>query len=384
MKIWRNISYLSVAATIIFTTCVSLPASAYTQADLQEVNSKISEIREEIAGYEQEAAALSAQANTIKGQIALLQNKQELLRKQIELKQAEHDQLVIDIEATQKTIDQNSDTIGYVVAQYYYNDGISMLERLVSADSFSAYIDEEVRLTSISDTIVEIINENKRLKEELEDKKREAESVLKDLDTQKQELVAAEQEQNRLLQETKNSEAAYQKLKSEANSKKKQLEDEQQKIIDDLARQNNATNITPGDPNKGGYPYSAQCPAAKINGMQYIDRWGMYICECVSYTAWKVYQRYGYMPYWGGHGNANQWLNNARAAGYTVSSIPKPGSVGIALGGAYGHAVWVESVSGNRVYISQYNARNQATNWQPGQYSEQWVDKTAYTYIYFH
>lgn len=384
MKIWRNISYLSVAATIIFTTCVTLPASAYTQADLNEVNSKISEIRAEISGYEKEAAALSAQANTIKGQIALLQNKQALLRKQIELKQAEHDQLVIDIEATQKTIDQNSDTIGYVVAQYYYNDGVSMLERLVSASSFSAYIDEEVRLTSISDTIIEIINENKRLKEELEDKKREAESVLKDLDAQKQELVAAEQEQNRLLQETKNSEAAYQKLKKEASSRKKQLEDEQQKIIDDLARQNNATNITAGDPNKGGYPYSSQCPAAKINGMQYIDRWGMYICECVSYTAWKVYQRYGYMPYWGGHGNANQWLSNARAAGYTVSSVPKPGSVGIAMGGMYGHAVWVESVSGNRVYISQYNYRNAATNWLPGQYSEQWVDKTAYTYIYFH
>ncbi len=383
MKIWRNISYLSVAATIVFTTCISLPASAYTQADLKEVNSKISEIRQEIAGYEKEAAALSAQADTIKGQIALLQNKQELLRKQIELKQAEHDQLVIDIEATQKTIDQNSDTIGYVVAQYYYNDGVSMLERLVSANSFSEYIDEEVRLTSISDTIVEIVNENKRLKEELESKKREAESVLRDLDAQKQELAAAEQEQNRLLAETRSSEAAYQKLKSEASSKKKALEDEQQKIIDDLARQNNATNIAPGDPNKGGYPYSGQCPAAKLNGMQYIDRWGMYICECVSYTAWKVYQRYGYMPYWGGHGNANQWLNNARAAGYTVSSIPKPGSVGISLGGAWGHAVWVESVSGNRVYISQYNSRNAATNWLPGQYSEQWIDRTAYTYIYF-
>ncbi|MBP5634264.1 CHAP domain-containing protein [Candidatus Saccharibacteria bacterium] len=384
MKIWRNISYLSIAATIIFASSFTLPAAAYTQADLREVNEKISEIRAEISGYEEEAAALSAQAATILGQIALLQNKQALLRKQIELKQAEHDQLVIDIEATQKTIDQNSETIGYVVAQYYYNDGVSTLERLVSADSFSSYVDEEVRLTSISDTIVEIVNENKRLKEELEGKKREAESILRDLETQKEELRAAEAEQNRLLAETRNSEAEYQRLKGEADQRKKALEDEQQRIIDDLARQNNATNIAPGDPNKGGYPYSSQCPAAKLNGMQYIDRWGMYICECVSYAAWRVYNKYGYMPYWGGHGNANQWLNNARAAGYTVSSTPKPGSVGISLAGVYRHAVWVEAVSGNRVYISQYNARNQATGWLPGEYSEQWIDRTAYTYIYFH
>ena len=109
----------------------------------------------------------------------------------------------------------------------------------------------------------------------------------------------------------------------------------------------------------------------------------MYICECVSYAAWKVFQTYGYMPYWGGRGNASQWPANASAAGYTVSSVPRAKSVGISQSGPYGHAVWVESVSGNRVYISQYNAANEATNWVMGQYSEQWVDQGAYVYIYF-
>jgi surface antigen len=109
----------------------------------------------------------------------------------------------------------------------------------------------------------------------------------------------------------------------------------------------------------------------------------MYICECVSYAAWKVFQNYGYMPYWGGRGNAKQWPANARAAGYTVSNIPKVHTVGISTGGAYGHAVWVEAVSGNRVYISQYNYRNAATGYRAGEYSEQWVDKGMYQYIYF-
>ena len=89
------------------------------------------------------------------------------------------------------------------------------------------------------------------------------------------------------------------------------------------------------------------------------------------------------MPNWAGRGNANQWLANARAAGYTVTSTPKAGAVGISMAGVWGHAVWVEAVSGNRVYISQYNARNAATGYLPGQYSEQWVDQGMYTYIYF-
>lgn len=51
--------------------------------------------------------------------------------------------------------------------------------------------------------------------------------------------------------------------------------------------------------------------------------------------------------------------------------------------GGYGHAVWVESVSGNRVYVSQYNAINATTNNLPGDYSEAWYDASAFVYIYF-
>jgi surface antigen len=111
----------------------------------------------------------------------------------------------------------------------------------------------------------------------------------------------------------------------------------------------------------------------------------MYICECVSYAAWKVQQNYGNMPYWGGRGNANQWPANARAAGIPVSYTPKAGTVGIMMEGYYGHAVWIEAVSadGSQVYISQYNAWNAATNYTWGEYSEQWANASAFVYLYF-
>ena len=102
MKIWRNISYLAVAAAILLTSCTSLPASATLREDLNEVNSKISELNDQIRGYEKEAKALSEQADSISKQIAILQNEQVKLKKQIELKQAEHDQIVLEIEAVQK------------------------------------------------------------------------------------------------------------------------------------------------------------------------------------------------------------------------------------------------------------------------------------------
>ena len=353
MKVWRNLFCLAVAITIVFSCVLQTTVSAYTQDDYNKVTNEINDLRKQISEYESQASALAAKANTISNQIAILQNQQATLKKQIDLKQAEHDQLVIEIETVQNRINENSDTVGFIIAQFYYNDSVSTIERLASSENFSTFVDEEVKLTSISDTLSDIIEENKNLKEELTVKKKNA-------------------EQAKLLAETRSSEAEYQKLKSDANGQKAELEKKQQAILADLARQYGGT-VTPGDPGKGGYPYSSVCPKQKD---AYSDRWGMYICECVSYTAWKVYQTYGYMPYWGGRGNANQWLNNARAAGYLVTTEPKPGYVGISLSGPYGHAVWVEWVNGNQVHVSQYN-------WTRGEYSEMTVNKAMFTYIYF-
>jgi surface antigen len=380
MKIKRNICALCLAALTLATILPAPRTSAYTQADLNNINSKISELRAQMNVYEQQASAYAAEANSIQAEINSLQAQQSALKTQIELKEAERQQLIIEIETITQRINTNSDTVGYTIAQFYYNDEISTLERMASSDSFSSFIDEEMQMSSVSDTLSEIIEENKNLKAELETKKKNAELILQDLTNQKNQLAQLQSEQAILLAQTRESEAAYRQLKADVASKKAALEEEQQKILADLARQYNATNITAGDPNKGEYPYSGRCPQQKD---AFADQWGMYICECVSYTAWKVYSTYGYMPYWGGRGNAKQWPANARAAGYTVSNIPKVHSVGISTGGAYGHAVWVEAVSGNRVYISQYNARNAATGYRAGEYSEQWIDRGMYQYIYF-
>ncbi len=371
---------LLIFALFILAGAITLPASAYKQSDLDEVNLQIKELRRQINEYETRASELAEQADSLQNQIAKLQNEQNNLRAQIDLKQAEHDQLVIDIDTVQKRIENNSDTIGYIIAEYYYNNDVSVVERLASSESFASFVDKEVEYSGFSDTLANIVTENKTLKEDLVTKKIEAEMILEDLNEQKAELAAKEQEQATLLAQTRANEAAYRQMRNLSASEKSDLEKKQQEIQADLDRQYHATGITAGNPAKGGYPYSDRCPRQKD---AFADKWGMYICECVSYTAWRVYDAYGYMPYWGGRGNANQWLNNARAAGYTVTSTPKAGAVGISNSGPYGHAVWVERVSGNQVYISQYNSRNAATNYLAGEYSEQWVDQGRYMYIYF-
>ena len=191
MKVWRNLFCLAVAITIVFSCVLQTTVSAYTQDDYNKVTNEINDLRKQISEYESQASALAAKANTISNQIAILQNQQATLKKQIDLKQAEHDQLVIEIETVQNRINENSDTVGFIIAQFYYNDSVSTIERLASSENFSTFVDEEVKLTSISDTLSDIIEENKNLKEELTVKKKNAELILKDLSTQKQQLAAS-------------------------------------------------------------------------------------------------------------------------------------------------------------------------------------------------
>lgn len=158
---------------------------------------------------------------------------------------------------------------------------------------------------------------------------------------------------------------------------------EQQAAIDAAMRAaGGGGQAVAGDPNKGGYP------ANLANSNYYapiVDPWGMYSRQCVSYTAWKVYQKNGFMPYWGGVGNANQWPQNARNAGIPVNKTPRVGSVGVIMAGQYGHTVWVEAVnSDGTINISQYNYFNAGgSGW--GHYSEMYnVSPSAYDwYIHF-
>jgi surface antigen len=128
-----------------------------------------------------------------------------------------------------------------------------------------------------------------------------------------------------------------------------------------------------GDASHGGYPANWDNTSQDSS----LDSWGMYNRECVSYAAWKVYQAYGDMPYWGGVGNANQWVRDAQKAGIPTGTAPAVHSVAISMRGYYGHAMWVEAVSGNNIYVSQYNYDLH------GHYSEMWVDGSNFTYIYF-
>lgn len=363
---------LTVAVTALATS-IPIGQIVYARNFDAEINAK----RREITEYQSKAADLRQQANTFANELARLGAEKATIQGQIDLSQAKHDQLVADIATNEKKIADGQDALGDTIADLYVDDDISALEMVASSKSISEYVDKQAYRTTVRDSLTQTISKIRTLKKELEVQKQDVARVLDDQKNQRTSLAAKEGEQQQLLAQTNGEEAAYQRLASQRTAEVDQLRAQQAALLASRARSVGGNYLSlPGDGSRGGYP--SLWANAPMNS--YVDDWGMYTRQCVSYAAFKVNQAYRNMPYWGGVGNANQWDDNARAAGIPTGSYPKPGSVGVVNSGTYGHVAWVESVNPNgTINISHYNI-----NWN-GDYAE-WrnLDPSYFdTYIYF-
>lgn len=375
---------LIVASIVLLALAVPIQLAGTASANNYEA--RIKALENDIARYDGEAAKLSEQADSLQREVSRLTTEKATIQAQVDLSQAKFDELTANIEANEAKIEKNKNALGTIIADLYVDDQVSTIEMLASSKGIGEFLNKQEYRSITRDQLNATITEIKELKEQLEKQKTEVQAVLADQEAQRNQLASKEAEQQKLLDETKGSEDAYRGLSASTNAQKDQLQREQQAAIEAAMRRANAGggggSAVAGDPSKGGYP------ANLANSNYYspvVDPWGMYSRQCVSYTAWKVFQKNGSMPYWGGVGNAKQWPGNARAAGIPVSSTPRAGSVGVIMAGQYGHTVWVESVNANgTINISQYNYFNAGgSGW--GHYSEMYnVSPGAYDYyIYF-
>lgn len=315
-------------------------------------SAKIKALELQISAYNDRARELAAQSDSLAKAIDVLKNEQAQLQAEIDLNNAKAADLKAKIADNEAKIKVRGNDLSEIMAEMYLDNKITPIEMLASSNSLSDYVNKQSQQATVQDQLKEAIQEIKDLKTQLESQKKDVEAILVDQKARNAQLVSKQSEQQSLLNETQGQEATYAKMTADNRAKIQQLQAEQ-------ARANQTGTgggqVVAGDPNHGGYPYD-WAPAPKT-GKYIPDKWGMYMRQCVSYTAWKVYQTYdGSMPYWGGHGNANQWDDNARSAGIPVGSTPKVKSVAVWHIGRYGHVAWVESVNSDGTFnVSEYN-----------------------------
>lgn len=364
-KVQIRQSLLTILA--VATLGVSLIAPPLVQAD--QFDEQIKQIQADSNIKQESVNQLQAQADSYQGEIDRLQVQISAIRQQIAENEAKRDSIENEITIAQAELDKQKRLLGINIKTMYVEGEISTLEMLASSKDLSEYLDKQQYRDSVQEKIKTTLEKISALKAQLKEQKTQVENLLKDQQAMNGQLSATHARQSELLGFTE-----YQKNQFTAQIRSNSA------AIADLRAQQAAANrrlggsAEAGDPNHGGYPaYLDNAPQDSL-----IDPWGMYNRECVSYTAWKVYQAYGHMPYWGGHGNANQWPASAEADGIPIGSEPRVGSVAVSMSGYYGHVMWVEAVYSNGyIRVSQYNYD------LAGHYSEMTISGNGLTYIYF-
>lgn len=376
---------LGVCAAIV-AIAGSLQFSNSAHAD--RFDDQIKAIRNQVNQYQAQANELHKKGDTLQAALNTITAEKNTIQAQLDLSQARYDKLTNDIAVNKKKLADSQAALGDIIANLYVDGSISPLEMLASSKNVGEYMDKHEYRSAISDKLNKTISSVKTLKAQLEKDQKDVEKVLEDQKSQRATLAAKEAEQQQLVEKTRSDEAVYQQQVTAGKAQMASIAAQQRAALARITNGgvNNAGSVGAfqfrnfsGNTGCGGGGYSL-CGAQD----SYADQWGLYNRECVSYTAWAAYTRFGKQVLnFAGAGNAYQWPSTTSSRmGATVNNTPEVGAVAIlpATSGfaPIGHAMLVESIQGGGwVHVSQYNFGG------TGEYSTMDIASSGVVFIHF-
>lgn len=338
----------------------------------KENESQASEFKQMAESYEAELSQLEAQARALQKQLADSKAREVKLEK--------------DIAANEQRVITNKSALGDTIVDLQIESEASTLEMVASSRDISDFVDRQSQQKAIQNKLNDTIEEINRLQKELAKQQEQVQQEIANQQSQRAQLAVKEAEKATLVRETRGEEEKYRE-RAKANNKRvtelqaAQAEENRRAVEAAMAAANRNNgggggmgNIPAGAPGGGGYP--GVWASAPLNA--YVDNWGLYSRQCVSYAAWKVASTGRYVPHFQGMGNANQWPSTVARHGIQSGSAPRAGSVAMMPIGYYGHVMYVESVNADgTITVSDYNLE-----WD-GLYRMYTRSAAGLTYIYF-
>lgn len=359
---------------------VSTLNSTYVAADT--FTDKINALKVVNEQKEQAQSILSSEASSLADAIAQLQAQINSSQARINQLNADIEQLRVQILEAEVELAKQKKLLGESIKAMYVSGEISTVEMLATSKDLSDFFDKQQYQESVRSKIKSTLDKVTQLKLDLATKKDIVEKSLAEQQSLQAQLSAQRAEKDRVLSLNQSEQST---LEAQIKSNSSQIAELRRQQIAENARlfgNRGAVNV----PDTTGYPWANYREGSWSHGGSCfygddVDPWGMCYRQCVSYVAWKVWKSGYYMPHWGGIGNANQWDNNAMAAGFVVDNNPgngDDGTVAVSNYGTWGHVMYVESVNGDgTINVSQYNAG------LDGRYSIGTVSKSNVVFIHF-
>lgn len=370
---------------LIFASLLAVLPSRIAGAN--RYDDQIEALREQADQYQIQANTLHSQATSLQTALHTLEAEKNVVRTQLSSSQIKYEKLTNDIVLTESRLKDNRDALGTIMADLYVESSISPLEMLASSKNIGDYIDKGTYRSAMRDQLDTTIASIKRLKEKVKKDQKEASKALSRQKSQRAILAAKEAEKKRLLDETQGSEASYRQRIADTKTQMAAVAEEERKALSQ-ATNNGANNFgsigafqfrnfSGNRGCGGGYPYCGPQDSSP-------DRWDLLNRECVSYTAWAAYTRFGKdVPNFSGAGNAYQWPSTAaRLGGAFTDRTPEVGSVAILPPtpgfSPIGHSMMVESIlPSGWIHVSQYNFGG------TGEYSTMDIASSGVVFVHF-
>lgn len=357
------------AASVLTVAMVFAPMQAHADT----YDNQISALQAQIAKKDQAVGSLKNQAGSLQSKIDKYANRIAGLQVQIDTNSTKMKDLNQQIKKAKADLAKQKTVLAAVLKNAYFNQSQTPLETLVASNNLGDYFDQQDNQQKLGQQINTTIDKVNDLQDRLNAQKQVISLLLKQQQQDSAELSDAKYQVNVALSNNKSQQGKFNSQVAGMTSKIAELQAQQAEQARQASYNVQGINVSAGT-GHGGYPNAwAYAPQDTI-----VDNWGMYNRECVSYTAYKVSASGRHMPYWGGHGNANQWPASARASGIPMDHNPRVGDVAISMAGQWGHAMYVEKVNGDgTIYVSQYNYGT------PGAYSEMTTYASGLYFIHF-
>ena len=354
--------WLLATAALLAALCVVVP-----MATADQYEQKIKELQTQNGQTQQQTESLKVEADGLQATINALNVQIVALQKQITDNQAKAVEIQHQINAAQIELDRQKHMLGENIKAMYLEGEISTIEMLASSKDLSEYFDKQEYRDIVKSKIKSALDTVAALKTELRNQQVSLQVIIDEQRTLRTQLSVQQSEQDRLLGLNQSQQTALDKQIKDNFNKIAELR--RQQAIEN-AKLFGANNVPAGVPGGGGYP--GAWAFAPMDSM--LDSWGMYNRQCVSYTAWKVWSTGRHMPGWGWavRGNANQWDDNAYAAGIPTDNKPRSGDIAVSNYGTYGHVMYVEVVADDgSIFVSDYNQQ-----WD-GLYRQYWISAST-------
>lgn len=340
------IAVVLVGAPFVGTVINNVEVSGISKACQNSAACREAVAKEEEANKNAASAANSAdyyQMKVSELSVDIASSEAEIAQTEVEVKE-----LKKQIYETEQKLEEEQEALAELLINMHFDSDSEPIKILAGSNSISDLAEKAAREEVVKQQISVSAAAVRDTKQQLENDKAEVETLLAQQQEAKSALVAKRSEQQNLVEKYQNDAEAYAEVAKAAQEAQRAAEKAEQEAHPELYRGSAYTGANT-------YPWQGDCPEKQdYYGTVWEGRYiGGYVCECVSYAGWKAYEAYGVVLAWG---NAYNWDDRARAAGYTVNHTPAAGTIGQLDSGPYGHVFWVESVNGDgSINVTEYN-----------------------------